>query len=133
MLREHMGKIIKEAINKSGKTITQVAIDLGISRNTLYSKFKLPYVRKDFIIKLGYVLKHDFSNDITNFGEYSKIFESIWGEIDDRKEMKFAKPYLVLLEEYNKLLMLLIRISNIKNLECIREEIGTFLKDNEYL
>ncbi len=130
---QHMGKILKEAIRKSGKTIKQIAGELGISRNTLYSKFRLPYVRKDFVLRLGTILQHDFSSSIPSFKNYSKEFKSFWGDINDKEELKFAKKYFILLEKYNQLLMFLIRISSSENKDTIRDEITAFVRDNDFM
>ncbi len=123
-----MGRMIKEAIKKNGKTITQVALELGISRNTLYNKFKLPYLRSDFMLKLGQVLGYDFAKKLSYLKEYSESLDSFMIDEIKLNNIDFSKKYFLLLEKYNQLLMFLLRISNTKNPDSVKEEINNFVK-----
>ncbi|MCP3658983.1 MAG: hypothetical protein GY830_01150 [Bacteroidetes bacterium] len=130
MIKDHMGRMVKEAIKKNGKTVTQVANELGVSRNTLYNKFKLPYLRSDFMIRLGHVLGYDFSKKLSYLKEFSENFDSFIIEEVNINDTNFSKKYFLLLEKYNQLLMFLLRISNTKNTESVKEEVNTFVKKN---
>ena len=61
----HQGEILQEAIKNSGISITRIVEELGITRPTIYRKFKDETVDYNFVRKIGDIINHDFSNDFT--------------------------------------------------------------------
>ncbi|MCC9135425.1 helix-turn-helix domain-containing protein [Pontibacter silvestris] len=68
----HKGEVIREAIKSSGVAIGVVAEKLGVSRKTLYNKFKEANIPYSFILRLGEVIHYDFSQDFPNLSKNVK-------------------------------------------------------------
>ncbi|PRY05696.1 regulatory Fis family protein [Pontibacter ummariensis] len=68
----HRGEIIRDAIKASGVAVGIVAEKLGISRKTLYNKFKESSIPYSFILKLGEVIHHDFSQEFPHLSKTVK-------------------------------------------------------------
>jgi len=71
-MNTHRGEIIKDAIKSSGVAIGVVAEKLGVSRKTLYNKFKESSIPYSFILKLGEVIHHDFSQEFPHLSKTVK-------------------------------------------------------------
>ncbi|MBC6612301.1 helix-turn-helix domain-containing protein [Hymenobacter sp. BT507] len=61
----HQGEILQNAIKNSGISITRIVDELGITRPTIYRKFKDDTLDYDFVKKIGDIIGHDFSHDFT--------------------------------------------------------------------
>ncbi|WP_180754371.1 helix-turn-helix domain-containing protein [Hymenobacter sp. DG01] len=61
----HQGEILQEAIKNSGISITRIVDELGITRPTIYRKFKEETLDYAFVKRVGDVISHDFSQDFT--------------------------------------------------------------------
>ncbi|UOQ75419.1 helix-turn-helix domain-containing protein [Hymenobacter sp. 5516J-16] len=61
----HQGEILQEAIKSSGISITRIVDELGITRPTIYRKFKEETLDYAFVKRVGDVISHDFSQDFT--------------------------------------------------------------------
>ncbi len=61
----HQGEILQEAIKSSGISITRIVDELGITRPTIYRKFKDETVDYSFVKRVGEIINHDFSGDFT--------------------------------------------------------------------
>ena len=61
----HQGEILQEAIKSSGISITRVVEEMGITRPTIYRKFKEETVDYNFVKRVGAVIGYDFANDFT--------------------------------------------------------------------
>ena len=61
----HQGEILQEAIKNSGISITRIVDELGITRPTIYRKFKDETVDYSFVKRVGEIINHDFSGDCT--------------------------------------------------------------------
>lgn len=68
----HRGEVIRDAIKASGVAIGVVAEKMGISRKTLYNKFKESSIPYSFILKLGEVIHHDFAQDFPHLSKTVK-------------------------------------------------------------
>lgn len=62
----HQGEILQEAIKNSGISITRIVDELGITRPTIYRKFKEETIDYSFVKKVGEIINHDFSKDFTS-------------------------------------------------------------------
>jgi plasmid maintenance system antidote protein VapI len=61
----HQGEILQEAIKRSGISITRIVEELGITRPTIYRKFKEETLDANFVKNIGQIIGHDFSADFT--------------------------------------------------------------------
>ena len=61
----HQGEILQEAIKNSGISITRIVEEIGLTRPTIYRKFKENTLDYNFVTRIGEIINHDFSNDIT--------------------------------------------------------------------
>lgn len=61
----HQGEILQEAIRSSGISITRIVEELGITRPTIYRKFKEDTLDVNFVKSVGQIIGHDFSQDFT--------------------------------------------------------------------
>lgn len=106
----HKGEIIKEAVNQSGISVTQVAKSLHVTRKTVYNIFDRVDVDNDTILKIGQIIHYDFTE---KFPKLSKITRTEDPQekynIKDLEQLKadvdyWKGKYIELLEEHNKLL-----------------------------
>jgi predicted transcriptional regulator len=103
---QHRGEIIKAAIYKSGISITEIAKRLGKSRRWMYLMFENNSVSLDLVLQIGYIIHHDFSEDIKEFNPPKKVLHeppTIY-EKEEEAAAYWKDKYLKLLEEYNVLL-----------------------------
>lgn len=61
----HQGEIMQEAIKNSGISITRIVEELGITRPTMYRKFKDEILEASFVKSVGQIIGHDFFADFT--------------------------------------------------------------------
>ena len=120
----HQGKILQEAIKNSGISITRIVEELGITRPTIYRKFKEETLDYGFVKQVGDIITHDFSQDFTALQQAVLPFVSVTpsapvtssvtsrpvalqqGETDPNKQlMTLQAKYIALLEAYNELLL----------------------------
>ena len=120
----HQGEILQEAIKNSGISITRIVEELGITRPTIYRKFKDETLDVNFVKSVGQIIGHDFSNDFTIVQQSTLPFAttvtkasvspsqsvrntSIIGSESDLSKQLFAlqTKYIALLEAYNELLL----------------------------
>ncbi|NVO31536.1 hypothetical protein [Hymenobacter lapidiphilus] len=124
----HQGEILQDAIKNSGISITRIVDDLGITRPTMYRKFKERELDYTFVKRVGEIIGHDFSNDftitqqtdlsfnvthapknVTNVSESGNVSRStvtVVASSDSLKDlMQLQQKYIALLEAYNELLL----------------------------
>lgn len=105
----HKGEFIKEAVNQSGVSVTQVAKGMGVTRKTIYNIFERIDVDNDTILKIGAIIHHDFSEKFPKLKinktedpqeeYYKRTMEQLKADVD-----LWKGKYIALLEDYNKLL-----------------------------
>lgn len=137
-MKQHKGKIVEEAIKKSGYQMKALAKKLGIARNTLYTKLKDADLEDIFITRVGNVICYNFSIDFPNLADreaaYMEESSSIYREAkspDYVQLQELTKRYVNLLEDYNNLLKILILLANSNELVGIKKEITEFLEREE--
>lgn len=120
----HQGEILQEAIKMSGISITRIVEELGITRPTIYRKFKEETVDYGFVKKVGDIINHDFSQDFTALQQSSLPFvtnsvrplvaNSVTSRVTSvptpeldasRALLVLQTKYIALLEAYNELLL----------------------------
>lgn len=124
----HQGEILQEAIKNSGISITRIVEELGITRPTIYRKFKDETLDASFVKRVGEIIQHDFSQDFTlqqqaalpfvvnnTVSHVTRETERVKStgmpvtspnDIDCSKQlMILQQKYISLLEAYNELLL----------------------------
>ncbi|MCA8833024.1 helix-turn-helix domain-containing protein [Hymenobacter pini] len=124
----HQGEILQEAIKNSGISITRIVDELGITRPTIYRKFKEETLDYNFVKKIGEIIQHDFSDDFTSLHQsvipfsvtpvtnnsnnvsvkpvHSRVVTPVVTDVDLSKQlMALQQKYIALLEAYNELLL----------------------------
>ena len=120
----HQGEILQEAIKNSGISITRIVEELGITRPTIYRKFKEETIDYNIVKRIGEIINHDFSNDFTVSQQSSLSFvtptvrsavtNSVTARVtpaqntdnDPSKQLlALQAKYIALLESYNELLL----------------------------
>lgn len=124
----HQGEILQEAIKNSGISITRIVDELGITRPTIYRKFKDETLDYAFVKRVGDVIGYDFSQDFTSLQQgvlpvaLSHATQSVTKAVDrsvtgvsqaavtsDNDPVKqlllLQQKYIALLEAYNELLL----------------------------
>jgi plasmid maintenance system antidote protein VapI len=120
----HQGEILQEAIKNSGISITRIVEELGITRPTIYRKFKDDTLDASFVKNVGQIIGHDFSNDFTIAAQSTLAFVTqtvkqtsvtpvtqrqqalVQADADPIKQLlALQTKYITLLEAYNELLL----------------------------
>ena len=83
----HIGKKIKEAVKKSGMSVTEFAVKINYSRRNIYSIFEKESVDTSLLIKISEVLEEDF---FVHYSANSKKHNLQQGEV---AEPSGAKEY----------------------------------------
>jgi transcriptional regulator with XRE-family HTH domain len=123
-MRKHRGEILEAVIRRSGYSLKAIAERLGVSRNTIYNKFKEHDLSYDFIVRVGQLIHYDFTY------EYPEIKTTV--RIDTEQHVAelwwLERKYTRLLENYNQLLGFLVRMANDYHLERLKKEVDKFLE-----
>ncbi len=120
----HQGEILQEAIKRSGISITRIVEELGITRPTIYRKFKDETLDTNFVKSVGQIIGYDFSTDFTIVQSSSLPFvtpqpkQHVTHAITPRvtnapkvdsdavsQLLVLQTKYIALLEAYNELLL----------------------------
>ena len=120
----HQGEILQEAIKNSGISITRIVEEMGITRPTIYRKFKESVIDYNFVTRVGVIINHDFSNDFTSVQQSALPFvtplpkTSVTASVTSRvtpvqnsdsdpsrQLLTLQTKYIGLLEAYNELLL----------------------------
>ncbi|WP_419241689.1 helix-turn-helix domain-containing protein [Cardinium endosymbiont of Nabis limbatus] len=156
LAEKHKGKIVEEAIKKTGYQMKAVAKRLGIARNTLYTRLKEAELEDSFIIRVSNIIHYDFSRDFPEvYKRVSAKFENSPERLYlDKSEgpgtsnelphynaqyknpyflelQKLNGKYLRLMEDYRKLLKILMLLANSNELPDIKKDIIEFIENEE--
>lgn len=120
----HQGEILQETIKNSGISITRIVEELGITRPTIYRKFKEDTLDASFVTRIGEIIGHDFSTSFTiaqqatlpfvtlavkplvNTGVTPRVTASPNPDSDPYRQLSALQAkYIALLESYNELLL----------------------------
>ena len=120
----HQGEILQEAIKNSGISITRIVEELGITRPTIYRKFKDETVDYNFVKRIGEIINHDFSAEFTSVQQSvlpfvtpfqkslvttsvtARVTQPLNSDLDASKQLLALQiKYIALLEAYNELLL----------------------------
>lgn len=127
-MKTHKGQIVEEVIRKGGYRISTLAKKLGISRNTLYNRFKEPDLAIDFIIRIGNLIKYDFAYDFPEINPKAAPRKSLnkYSDKNIQSILELERSYSELLEAYTHLQGFLVRMANETKDTTIREAIKAF-------
>ena len=113
---QHKGEIIEQAVRQSGYSITKLSKKLGKSTRWMYYMFESSNVSIDYILEIGEIIHHDFSNEIKELkkhkllNEIQEIKKSETTSKSKQSEIEHWKnKYFTLLEEHNQLLRTLTK------------------------
>lgn len=103
---QHRGKIVEQAVRRSGYSLTKLTQRLGKSRRWIYHAFENPILSIDVVLEISKVIHYDFSDEIIMLKRYnSGVKEPISKPYIETETADFWKnKYFVLLEKYNELL-----------------------------
>lgn len=120
----HQGEILQDAIKGSGISITRIVEELGITRPTIYRKFKEETLDTNFVKAVGQIIGHDFANDftlvqqstlpfvtgvtrstVTSFATPRNINSPLLDADPMKQLLALQTKYITLLEAYNELLL----------------------------
>ena len=120
----HQGEILQEVIKNSGISITRIVEELGITRPTIYRKFKDETLDYNFVKRIGEIINHDFSDEFTDVKKGTLSFvtqvpkSSVTNSVTPRvaqtlnvdpdlskQLLALQIKYIALLEAYNELLL----------------------------
>jgi len=100
---------------------------MGLSRNTLYNRFKEQNLSYDFILTLGTIIHYNFSL------EFPEITSENPPPEDARAELwQLEKKYKSLLEKYNKLLKFLLKKSQDTDQHALHKKIKEFINSSSF-
>ena len=123
-IEKHRGEILERAVRKSPYSIKTLAKKLGISRITLYNKFKESNLNYDFLLFVGSIIHYDIKAEIPELD--TNIPLSI--NKHNQKVRIIEKQYMDLLEKYRKLFGFLTKIMHKHGLESMRKEIDKIVE-----
>ena len=112
VLMQHKGEVIEKAVRESGFSITRLAERMGKSRRWVYQIFESRIVPVDYILSIGKIIHHDFTEEIKELKTYKVSMatqitndqQQSFGS--DKDEVEYWKnKYLAVLERYNDLLI----------------------------
>ena len=120
----HQGEIVQEVIKNSGISITRIVEELGITRPTIYRKFKDDTLDTKLVRRIGEIIGYDFSQDFTLSEQSSlpfvtqpvknyvtpvvtpRVTASQTPDLDSTQQLlALQAKYISLLEAYNELLL----------------------------
>jgi hypothetical protein len=123
---KHRGEILENLIRKSPYSITILANKLGISRTTLYNKFKEPNLDYDFMLLVGDVLHYDVSSVIPELD--TRVVFSLHQQYQRVRILE--KQYVDLLERYKNLLIFLTKVAHQHGLSLVKQQIDRLAENN---
>lgn len=124
---QHRGEIIENVVRKSGISLSVLAEKMGISRNTLYNRFKEKNLSYDFILTLGVVLHYNFSVHFPEMKSDSAFPDDVRAEL-----FQLEKKYKSLLEKYNWLLKFLLKKSQEADQHALHKQIKEFINSSSF-
>ena len=109
---QHKGEIIEKAVRESGFSITRLAERMSKSRRWVYQIFENQSVPVDYILAIGKIIHHDFTEEIEELKSYKmNLTSQITCDqqrsfVDVKDEVEYWKnKYMAVLEKYNDLLL----------------------------
>jgi hypothetical protein len=115
----HRGKILEHIIRKSPYSIKVLSKKLGISRTTLYARFKSSQLDYEFLLEVSRILHFDLKDKIPQ--KYTQVILPV-GQFNEQNII-IDKKYIQLLEGYQRLFEFLTKITHKYGLENTRNQL----------
>ncbi|MFA6086688.1 hypothetical protein [Mucilaginibacter sp.] len=123
-MEKDYGKIVEYIVRKNGYNITELATNLSVNRRSIYNWFNQKDLRTDIIFRIGYIIRHDFSNEFPelftkdDFKNIYNVRQPCLGQMSlsfpNNDDEDWKNKYIELLEKYNTIL---ISNKQVKNLQ----------------
>ncbi len=130
-------ELIKRVVSEFYFSKKEISQGMRMSRGTFYNKLNAKKISRDFIAKLSLFLDYSFVEEFPEYKEYieGKMHEkNPFYSVEDSKSIKEVEAkYFILLEEYNRLLKFIIKISNGLNPRSLSLSMHKFLKKERFL
>lgn len=65
----HIGNLIKEVLQRQGRSITWLGKQLGCSRQNIYKILSRPWIYTDMLLKISDLLDYDFFKSFSDWRE----------------------------------------------------------------
>ncbi len=108
---QHKGEILEKAVRESGMPLTKLTKKLSRSRRWIYNAFENPNLSIEYILEIGKIIHHDFTDDISELKKYRTMKAETIDEAKKSSEKNcdestefWKNKYLGILEKYNLLL-----------------------------
>jgi DNA-binding Lrp family transcriptional regulator len=124
LVDKHRGEILEMVVRKSPYSIKTLAKKLGISRTTLYNKFKEYNLDYDFLLLVSNILHYDISADLPELDTRTMLPMSQ----HIQKVRMVEKQYMELLERYKRLFGFLTKVAHKHGLERMRKQVDTIVE-----
>lgn len=125
IMEKHRGKILEAFIRKSPYSIKTLAKKLGISRTTVYNKFKESNLDYDFLLLVSNMLHYDISSEIPELE--TKMVLPI--EQYNHQVYAIEKQYIEVLEKYKRLFGFLTRVIHKYGLEKLKKKVDKIAEE----
>jgi len=101
---QHKGKILEKAVRESGMPLTKLSKKMAKSRRWMYNAFENENLSIDYILEIGKIIHHDFSEDLKDLKKFKEYAEHFGINSNSEDSEYWKNKYLNLLEKYNLLL-----------------------------
>lgn len=109
-MSKHRGEIVKQKCIESGIALNTIAQKMGRNRGTLYNWFEKADLDIDSIVKIGQIIRHDFSEELPEL--FRAIMDPMAPSSSRSQELMrceherdtWKEKYFELLEQHNMLL-----------------------------
>lgn len=111
---KHYGHIIEKIIRRNGYSISELARLTNVNRRSIYNWFNQKNLKPEIIFRIGFALKHDFSEEFPELfteDDFQKVIapEKISNDdptmLNESGSAYWKDKYIKILEEYNRLLV----------------------------
>ncbi|TSD67741.1 helix-turn-helix transcriptional regulator [Inquilinus sp. KBS0705] len=108
-MENHRGKKVEYIIKKRGLNIKDLAAEIEVNRRSMYNWFNQQELSPAIIIKIGRVIKHDFSKEFPELFSGTEFHKegssSTYHHNSQGQQVNWKQKYIVLLERYNSELL----------------------------
>ncbi len=118
-IEKHKGEILEQLVRKIPYPIKLLSKNLGISRTTLYNRFKSSQLDYDFLLQVSKILHLDLQDKV------SQLYPQVILPFNhyNRQNIIINKKYIQLLEAYQRLFSFLVKLTHKYGLEHIKNQL----------